>query len=77
MQLRDQPIVTPTAPLPNIADLTQKEEEILHLICAKKSNKEIAAELYVEVSTVKTHINKIYSKLEISDRKSAIAFTKK
>lgn len=52
--------------------LTKKEKEILHLISEGKSNKEIASELFVELSTVKTHINKIYSKLNISQRKEAI-----
>lgn len=70
-QLQQQPMLAPTPPLPSLASLTQKEEEILHLICAKKSNKEIAAELFVELSTVKTHINKLYSKLGVSNRKKA------
>ena len=55
-----------------IEQLTKKEKEILDLITAGKSNKEIASELFVELSTVKTHINKIYSKLNISQRKEAI-----
>jgi DNA-binding CsgD family transcriptional regulator len=49
--------------------LTKKEKEILDLILADKSNKEIAATLFIELSTVKTHINKIYSKLEVKSRK--------
>jgi len=52
--------------------LTKKEKEILNLITEGKSNKEIASVLFVELSTVKTHINKIYSKLNISQRKEAI-----
>lgn len=51
--------------------LTQKEKEILQLISQGKSNKEIANSLYVELSTVKTHINKIYSKIGASNRKEA------
>ena len=51
--------------------LTKKEEEILEYIKSGKSNKEIAAELFIELSTVKTHINKIYSKLGISNRSQA------
>ncbi|MFK7935450.1 MAG: response regulator transcription factor [Saprospiraceae bacterium] len=81
-QLENQPIPNPTPALPSLDDLTQKEEEILQLICAKKSNKEIASELFVEVSTVKTHINKLYAKLGVSNRKQAQSignqiFTKK
>ncbi|HIN98295.1 MAG TPA: LuxR family transcriptional regulator, partial [Flavobacteriaceae bacterium] len=41
---------------------------ILDLILDQKSNKEIATELFVSVSTVKTHINNIYKKLGVSSR---------
>ena len=54
---------------PKLMDkLTKKEKEILSQIKAGKSNKEIASELFIEVSTVKSHINKIYSKLEVASR---------
>ena len=52
--------------------LTAKESEILNLISQGRSNKEIASELFIELSTVKTHINKIYNKLGVSQRKQAI-----
>jgi len=62
---------------PDLVDqLTKKEKEILDLITAGRSNKEIASVLFVELSTVKTHINKIYSKLNISQRKEAIKIGK-
>ena len=48
--------------------LTKKELEILTFIQKGNSNKEIANALFIEVSTVKSHINKIYSKLEVSSR---------
>ena len=48
--------------------LTKKEKEILDLLLENKSNKEIATALFIELSTVKTHINRIYSKLNISSR---------
>ncbi len=51
--------------------LTQKELEIFNLIAEGKSNKEIASSLFVELSTIKTHINKLYSKLGVSNRKEA------
>lgn len=56
--------------------LTKKEREILGLITEGKSNKEIASSLFIELSTVKTHINKIYSKLSISERNDAIRLGK-
>ena len=50
---------------------TRQEEKILSLILDEKSNKEIAAELFIELSTVKTHINKLYSKLGVKNRSEA------
>ena len=55
-----------------LAELTQKELSILAQIAAGKSNKEIASENFVELSTVKTHINNIYSKLGVNNRAAAI-----
>lgn len=65
-------------PSPSIDELlTQKEKEILLLISQGKSNKEIASSLFVELSTVKTHINKIYSKIGASNRKEAQTLAKR
>ena len=55
-----------------LSNLTSKELHILQLIADGKSNKEIAAVNFVEISTIKTHINNIYTKLEISSRKEAV-----
>jgi DNA-binding NarL/FixJ family response regulator len=60
-----------------LQQLTSKELAILQLIAEGKSNKEIAAENYVEVSTIKTHINNIYTKLGISNRREAMKFAQK
>lgn len=65
----DAPIQSPELAIQEM--LTQKESEILQLIGQGKSNKEIASELYVELSTVKTHINKIYTKLNVKNRREA------
>lgn len=51
--------------------LTQTELLIIKLIAEGKTNKEIAAMHYVEISTVKTHINNIYAKLAVTNRKDA------
>jgi len=51
--------------------LTTKEVQILLLIAEGKTNKEIAGVYFIEISTVKTHINNIYSKLSLSNRKEA------
>ena len=56
--------------------LTKQEEKILFLILEEKSNKEIASELYIELSTVKTHINKLYAKLGAKNRTDAKSIAK-
>jgi two-component system nitrate/nitrite response regulator NarL len=53
--------------------LTQREAEILRLIAAGKSLPVIAKELFLGVTTVKTHTQHLYAKLEVSDRAAAVA----
>jgi LuxR family maltose regulon positive regulatory protein len=53
--------------------LSQREHEVLYLIASGKSNQEIARELVVAMSTVKKHINNIYTKLEVHSRTQALA----
>ncbi|MDY8137876.1 response regulator transcription factor [Aquimarina sp. 2201CG5-10] len=52
--------------------LSKQENTIKNLIIEGKSNKEIANELFISLSTVKTHITNIYSKLNISNRKELL-----
>ncbi len=52
--------------------LSKQENTIKELIISGKSNKEIANELFISISTVKTHISNIYSKLNISNRKELV-----
>ena len=58
-------------PKPVKPSFTNQEEKILLLIQAGKSNKEIAATLFIGLSTVKTHINKLYAKLGVKNRTEA------
>lgn len=53
--------------------LTGKERRIWEGLAAGKTNKEIASELFIELSTVKTHINNLYKRLGVANRKDAIA----
>ncbi|GHC48736.1 helix-turn-helix domain-containing protein [Ulvibacter litoralis] len=58
-----------TAQIPSLeASLSKQEKKVLDLILEDKTNKEIAAEMFVSLSTVKTHINNLYKKLHVSSR---------
>lgn len=54
------------------ADLSRQERNIQGLILKGKSNKEIANELFISLSTVKTHISNIYNKLRVSNRQELL-----
>lgn len=53
--------------------LTDREQEILRLIADGKSLPTIATELFLGVTTVKTHVQHLYEKLGVSDRAAAVA----
>jgi two-component system, NarL family, nitrate/nitrite response regulator NarL len=57
--------------------LTSRESEILSLIDNGLSNKEIAAKLYIEVSTVKNHVHNILEKLGARRRSEAAAWVRR
>ncbi|WP_324025457.1 helix-turn-helix transcriptional regulator [Maribacter sp. BPC-D8] len=52
----------------SLAKLTEQENNVIQQILENKTNKEIAAAMFISVSTVKTHINNVYKKLEVSSR---------
>jgi DNA-binding NarL/FixJ family response regulator len=52
-------------------DLTSRELDVLRLIVAGMSNKEIGNQLHISEATVKTHINNLLGKLGVSDRTQA------
>lgn len=58
-------------------DLTKRELDVLKEIAKGKSNKEIAASLYITEKTVKTHVSNLLAKLELADRTQAALFAVK
>lgn len=53
-------------------DLSERELEVLTLLASGRTNSEIAGDLFVAVGTVKSHVNNIYSKLEVRNRAEAV-----
>ena len=52
--------------------ISEREMEVLHLIAAGLSNREIADKLFISLNTVKTHTKNINSKLDVNNRTKAI-----
>ena len=52
--------------------ISERELEVLEQLAAGKSNKEISSSLNVSPNTVKTHVSRLYEKLEVSRRTEAI-----
>lgn len=57
--------------------LSKRELEVLQLMATGLSNKELADQLFVSLNTVKTHISRLFEKLEVKRRTQAIEKAKK
>jgi DNA-binding NarL/FixJ family response regulator len=71
------PATAPPAPSGDpggVDDLTPREADVLRLIAAGQSNREIARTLYVSEATVKTHVNRIFAKTGSRDRVQAMRY---
>ena len=55
-----------------VEPLSPRERAVLRYLPTMMSNQEIAAELFVSVNTVKTHLKAIYRKLDVQDRREAV-----
>jgi DNA-binding NarL/FixJ family response regulator len=66
---RDRPVAGPS---PQLSSLTAREREVLTLMAGGLSNAELAERLHLSEATVKTHVARILSKLELRDRVQAV-----
>ncbi|MGH1488545.1 MAG: LuxR C-terminal-related transcriptional regulator [Acidimicrobiales bacterium] len=55
-----------------VDNLTEREQAVLHYLPSQLTQRDIAAELYVSLNTVRTHCKAIYRKLGVGDRKAAV-----
>jgi len=63
--------------LARIDNLSKREQEILYLMSEGEDNSKIADQLFIAEQTVKNHVSKIYSKLEVHDRLTVLKIAKK
>ena len=55
-----------------VEQLTARELAVLRMLPLRMSNREMAAQLYISVNTLKTHVRAIYRKLDVPHRSAAV-----
>ncbi|GAA0911039.1 helix-turn-helix transcriptional regulator [Virgisporangium aurantiacum] len=64
----------PVTPPANPAGLTNRELDVLRVLARGRSNRQIAAELFISPGTVSVHVSRVFTKLGVSTRSEAIAY---
>lgn len=64
------------ADIPELQSLTEREREVLQCIADGLNNAEIASRMFLTESTVKTHVGRVFHKLQVRDRVHAVIFAK-
>jgi DNA-binding CsgD family transcriptional regulator len=62
---------------PLVEPLTEREKEVFELLASGRTNREIAADLFVTVGTIKAHTSNIYAKLQARNRAEALSRARK
>jgi DNA-binding NarL/FixJ family response regulator len=65
-------IATQPKAIPALRELTERELEVFRLLGQGLNNQEIARELWISESTVKTHVTRLFAKLNLRDRAQAV-----
>lgn len=73
-RLRQPGRTSRSRPSARLNGLTERETEVLGLVARGHSNSEIAGSLFLAEQTVKTHVSRIFTKLDLRDRAQAVIF---
>lgn len=71
-----QQAVNPPKPKNSIDMLTPREQEVARVVGAGKTNRQIAAQMKITESTVKSHLSRIFKKLGVKDRVTLVLYLK-
>ncbi len=71
-QMKDIALPPPAPEVPGIADLTDRERDVLEQLTKGRSNAEIGEQLFLSEATVKTHLGRVLTKLGVRDRVQAV-----